>query len=164
MRLRNKVIGVAFLMTTAACRGGAQAPTADSAYHPLTLPVGPVLRCRAVDSAHVTTLTLSLGHAPTTPERSITATFDSSGRALTLTDWLTERSPAGAARLDAFAVRFASDAIVLGFHGTDSALAGRSVERPTATKLPLTPDQQASARRLTTWLWAHRCMRRPTPP
>lgn len=149
-------------MTTAARRASGQAPTADSAYHPLTLPVGPMLDCRAVDSAHATTLTFRLAGAPTTPERSITATFDSSGRALSLIDWFTETSPSRTVLLDAVAVRFAGDESAVGFYAHDTAASTMRPGDPTAAgRRLLTPDEEARARRLTRWLWSHRCMRRP---
>jgi len=92
MRLRNADL-IAVLLVICAARAHAQGTTADTAFQPLALPIGPPLRCRSVDSAHVTKLAFRLGEGPATPERGIEARFDSLGHALSLTDWYTGQGP-----------------------------------------------------------------------
>lgn len=143
----------------------------DSDLRVLSIPTEATLRCHsemataaeAKKGAH-THLHLELVRRLGSGTREDDIWFDSTGKALSMTEALTTVNSDGSSNVDGLTILFAPTGQVLGTHSRyDGASPGAKNPVRTQATTPLTQQQSVDARALAEWLWKHRCSGKDAP-
>lgn len=144
----------------------------DSTLRALSIPSAATLRCHSAMAsaaeagmgAH-THLHFELVRRLGSGAREDDVWFDSTGKALSLTEALTTVNSDGSANVDGVTIVFAPTGQVLGTHSRYDG-ASPEAKNPVRTQAttPLTQQQSVDARTLAEWLWKHRCSGKSAAP